>query len=191
MGHLAFLQTPPRLATFIELAYMTSMAQVAVVALALGFSGSLDRLRLFIVLFAFTGTATIVVSGVWPTLGAYAFHDVQDWQLPPFLNPRVGWEQTPHILALREGTMREFPLGDVRGLGSMLAIEFVSDLDARTPAPEIARAVTDAAFERGLLLIGCGIYGNCIRVLVPLVVTDSELDEALGVWEDALASVLD
>jgi 4-aminobutyrate aminotransferase len=81
-------------------------------------------------------------------------------------------------------------IGDVRGLGSMLAIEFVTDGEARTPAPELARAVVDAALTRGLLLITCGVYGNCIRVLVPLVVTDVELDEALGAWEDALAAAL-
>jgi 4-aminobutyrate aminotransferase / (S)-3-amino-2-methylpropionate transaminase / 5-aminovalerate transaminase len=81
-------------------------------------------------------------------------------------------------------------IGDVRGLGSMLALEFVTG-DARTPAPELARAVVDAALARGLMLITCGMYGNCIRVLVPLVVTDAELDEALGAWEEALAASLD
>ena len=48
----------------------------------------------------------------------------------------------------------------------------------------------DAAVERGLLLLKAGVYGNCIRVLCPLVITDAELDEALAVWEDALAHVL-
>ena len=48
----------------------------------------------------------------------------------------------------------------------------------------------DAALQRGLLLIKAGIYCNAIRVLVPLVVTDAELDEALGVWEQALEHVL-
>jgi 4-aminobutyrate aminotransferase/(S)-3-amino-2-methylpropionate transaminase len=51
--------------------------------------------------------------------------------------------------------------------------------------------VIDAAFARGLLLITCGVYGNCIRVLVPLVVGDDELEEALAVWEEALAASLD
>ena len=45
--------------------------------------------------------------------------------------------------------------------------------------------------SRGLLLITCGIYGNCIRVLAPLVITDAELEEALGVWEEALGAALD
>ena len=78
-------------------------------------------------------------------------------------------------------------IGDVRGLGAMLAIELVTDRATKEPAAELARAVVRAAAERGLLLLTAGIYSNCIRVLVPLVVTDAELDEALGVWEDALA----
>jgi 4-aminobutyrate aminotransferase / (S)-3-amino-2-methylpropionate transaminase / 5-aminovalerate transaminase len=82
-------------------------------------------------------------------------------------------------------------IGDVRGLGAMLAIEFVSDSAAKTPAPELARAVIDEALTRGLLLISCGIHSNCIRELAPLVITDAELDEALGVWEEALAAALD
>jgi 4-aminobutyrate aminotransferase/(S)-3-amino-2-methylpropionate transaminase len=83
------------------------------------------------------------------------------------------------------------PIGDVRGLGSMLALEFVTDPASRRPAPVLAHAVVQAALARGLLLITCGVYGNCIRVLVPLVVTDAELDEALGAWEEALAASLD
>ena len=77
-------------------------------------------------------------------------------------------------------------IGDVRGLGAMLAIEFVRDRDSKEPNPELAAAVVEAAAERGLLLLKSGIYSNCIRVLCPLVLTDAELDEALEVWEDAL-----
>jgi 4-aminobutyrate aminotransferase / (S)-3-amino-2-methylpropionate transaminase / 5-aminovalerate transaminase len=77
-------------------------------------------------------------------------------------------------------------IGDVRGLGAMLAIEFVRDRDSKEPNPELATAVVAAAAERGLLLLKSGIYSNCIRVLCPLVLTDAELDEALEVWEDAL-----
>jgi len=82
-------------------------------------------------------------------------------------------------------------IGDVRGLGSMLAIEFVSDRATKQPAPECAQAVIGAALERGLLLLSCGIYGNCIRVLVPLTIPADELEEALAVWEEALAATLE
>jgi 4-aminobutyrate aminotransferase/(S)-3-amino-2-methylpropionate transaminase len=81
-------------------------------------------------------------------------------------------------------------IGDVRGLGSMLAIELVADPATRKPSKELAHRVTDEALERGLLLITCGVYGNCIRVLVPLVISDAELEEALGAWEEALETVL-
>jgi 4-aminobutyrate aminotransferase/(S)-3-amino-2-methylpropionate transaminase len=81
-------------------------------------------------------------------------------------------------------------IGDVRGLGAMLAIELVHGRSTKDPAPELASAVVEAAAERGLLLLKSGIYSNCIRVLVPLVLSEGELDEALGVWEDALAAAL-
>jgi 4-aminobutyrate aminotransferase / (S)-3-amino-2-methylpropionate transaminase / 5-aminovalerate transaminase len=81
-------------------------------------------------------------------------------------------------------------IGDVRGLGAMLAIEFVHDRDTKEPAADLASAIAAAAAERGLLLLKSGIYSNCIRVLCPLVLTDPELDEALAVWEDALEAVL-
>lgn len=81
-------------------------------------------------------------------------------------------------------------IGDVRGLGAMLAIELVHDPATREPAPELAAAVISAALARGLILLKAGISGNCIRVLCPLTIEDSILDEGLGAWEDALGSVL-
>jgi 4-aminobutyrate aminotransferase / (S)-3-amino-2-methylpropionate transaminase / 5-aminovalerate transaminase len=86
---------------------------------------------------------------------------------------------------------QRFPqIGDVRGLGAMLAIELVDDAETKTPAPELASAVTDEAAKRGLLLLKSGIYSNCIRVLTPLTLSDAELDEALAVWEEALEAAL-
>ncbi len=78
-------------------------------------------------------------------------------------------------------------IGDVRGLGAMLAIELVSDRDSKTPDADLATAIVEAATARGLLLLKAGLYGNCIRVLCPLVITDEQLDEALGAWEEAIA----
>jgi 4-aminobutyrate aminotransferase / (S)-3-amino-2-methylpropionate transaminase / 5-aminovalerate transaminase len=71
---------------------------------------------------------------------------------------------------------------DVRGLGAMLAIEL--------PETDSASRVVEEALGRGLLLLKAGVEGNCIRVLVPLVVSDAELEEALHVWEDALQASL-
>ena len=72
----------------------------------------------------------------------------------------------------------------------MLAIELVKDPVEKSPAPQLAAAVVDEALRRGLILLKAGVYGNCIRVLCPLTISDGELDEALGVWEEALAAVL-
>jgi 4-aminobutyrate aminotransferase/(S)-3-amino-2-methylpropionate transaminase len=91
------------------------------------------------------------------------------------------------IRARMETWQERWPrIGDVRGLGSMLAIELVADAVTKEPDADAATAVVEAAAERGLLLLKSGIYSNCIRVLAPLVLTDAELDEALAVWEEAL-----
>jgi 4-aminobutyrate aminotransferase / (S)-3-amino-2-methylpropionate transaminase / 5-aminovalerate transaminase len=81
-------------------------------------------------------------------------------------------------------------IGDVRGLGAMLAIELVRDTVSKEPAPDVAKAVIDAALERGLILLKAGMFGSCIRVLCPLTIEDAVLDEALGVWEEGLGDVL-
>ena len=81
-------------------------------------------------------------------------------------------------------------IGDVRGLGAMLAIELVRDPVTKDPAPELAVAVIDAALARGLILLKAGLSGNCIRVLCPLTIEEALLAEALDAWEDALTAVL-
>jgi 4-aminobutyrate aminotransferase-like enzyme len=75
----------------------------------------------------------------------------------------------------------------VRGLGAMLAIELEQD---GKPAPDLATQVAEAAVRRGLLLLKAGLYGNCIRVLVPLVIAEAELEEALDAWEEALEETI-
>ena len=77
---------------------------------------------------------------------------------------------------------RHGAIGDVRGLGPMMALEL------REQSPALAQAVTAAAFERGLLLLACGLYGNVLRLLPPLNVTDEELDRGLGLLEEALVA---
>jgi len=84
-----------------------------------------------------------------------------------------------------------FPeVGDVRGLGAMVAIELVHDRESKNPAPELVAAICEEALRNGLLLLSAGIYSNVVRVLVPLTIADGELDEALDVWERALEHVL-
>jgi 4-aminobutyrate aminotransferase/(S)-3-amino-2-methylpropionate transaminase len=81
-------------------------------------------------------------------------------------------------------------IGDVRGLGAMLAVEYVEDRRTKEPAPGIASRVAEEAAVRGLLLLKAGIHSNCNRVLCPLVITDAELEEGLTAWEEALEAVL-
>jgi 4-aminobutyrate aminotransferase/(S)-3-amino-2-methylpropionate transaminase len=81
-------------------------------------------------------------------------------------------------------------IGDVRGMGAMLAIELVRDPATKEPAPDLTERVIDEALQRGLLLLKAGVDGNCIRVLCPLTTSDAELDDGLRAWEDALAAVL-
>jgi 4-aminobutyrate aminotransferase/(S)-3-amino-2-methylpropionate transaminase len=81
-------------------------------------------------------------------------------------------------------------LGDVRGLGPMLAVEFVRDPVSKTPAPELATEVVEAAMRRGLLILKAGMFGNCLRVLVSLVASDEQIDESLDVFEAAVGEVL-
>ena len=81
-------------------------------------------------------------------------------------------------------------IGDVRGLGSMLALELVNDRVTKSPAPALAAAVTQAALAEGLLLLRAGVHSNCIRVLLPLTIQDTELEEALDAWQRALERTL-
>jgi len=85
---------------------------------------------------------------------------------------------------------RRFPvIGDVRGLGGMQAIELVKSQDTREPASDETRRITQQCYEHGLITISAGSYSNVIRVLVPLVVTDGQMDEGLDVLESALQNV--
>lgn len=79
-------------------------------------------------------------------------------------------------------------VGDVRGVGAMRLVEFVTDRGARTPAPEATLAIIQRAIAGGLLLIRAGLYSNCIRLLPPIVITNEQLDEALDVLEAAIAA---
>lgn len=85
---------------------------------------------------------------------------------------------------------KKWPLvGEVRGLGGMCAMELVRDAATREPADAETKQVARFCYEHGLITITAGTFNNVIRILVPLVVTDEQFDEGLGVIESALASV--
>ena len=78
-------------------------------------------------------------------------------------------------------------VGEVRGLGAMLAMELVQDRATKAPAAEETARIVALARDRGLILMGSGLYGNAIRVLVPLVATPDDLDEGFAILEESLA----
>jgi 4-aminobutyrate aminotransferase/(S)-3-amino-2-methylpropionate transaminase len=80
-------------------------------------------------------------------------------------------------------------IGDVRGLGAMRAIELVKSRQTREPAPDETKRISQYCYEHGLITVTAGTYGNVVRLLVPLVITDEQMDEGLDVLEGALASV--
>jgi 4-aminobutyrate aminotransferase/(S)-3-amino-2-methylpropionate transaminase len=88
------------------------------------------------------------------------------------------------------GWKQEMPLlGDVRGMGAMVALELVKDRATREPAPDEVLSVVQHCAERGLLTMRAGLYANCLRLLMPLVITDEQLQEGLDVLEDGLRAV--
>jgi 4-aminobutyrate aminotransferase/(S)-3-amino-2-methylpropionate transaminase len=89
----------------------------------------------------------------------------------------------------REWQSRFELIGDIRGLGAMCAIELVKSRGSREPAADETKKITQYCYEHGLITITAGSYGNVIRVLVPLVITDEQMDEGLDVLESGLASV--
>jgi 4-aminobutyrate aminotransferase/(S)-3-amino-2-methylpropionate transaminase len=82
---------------------------------------------------------------------------------------------------------REVPaIGEVRNLGAMVAMELVRNRDRHSPDADLARALTKRAAEKGLVLLSCGIYGNVIRLLVPLTASDAIVREGMGILSESL-----
>jgi 4-aminobutyrate aminotransferase/(S)-3-amino-2-methylpropionate transaminase len=80
-------------------------------------------------------------------------------------------------------------IGDVRGLGAMVAMELVTDRSSKTPDKALTSRLLAAALERGLILLSSGTYGNTVRILAPLTTPDEVVDEGLDVMEQALGAV--
>ncbi len=77
-------------------------------------------------------------------------------------------------------------IGDVRGKGPMLALELVKDRETKEPATEETKKLTQLCYEKGLVLLSCGNFGNVIRTLMPFVITDEQLDKGLSILEESL-----
>jgi 4-aminobutyrate aminotransferase/(S)-3-amino-2-methylpropionate transaminase len=80
-------------------------------------------------------------------------------------------------------------IGEVRGKGPMLGMELVKDRESREPATDQAKKVVQLCYEKGLVVLACGNFGNVIRTLMPLVITDEQLDKGLSILEESLVEV--
>ena len=87
------------------------------------------------------------------------------------------------------GRMTARCIGDVRGLGAMVAIEIVSPADGRTPDADLTKSLTAKCLENGLVVLSCGLYGNVIRILVPLTAADAVINEGLDILERSLVAI--
>ena len=86
-----------------------------------------------------------------------------------------------------EGWKEKYPIiGDVRGIGAMRLIEFVKDRNSKDPDPDITLEIIKDAVSKGLIMIRAGLFSNCLRLLPPVVITDEQIVEALGVLEGAI-----
>jgi 4-aminobutyrate aminotransferase/(S)-3-amino-2-methylpropionate transaminase len=101
-------------------------------------------------------------------------------------------QQSGHFLVSRlKGLQARFPcIGDVRGLGAMVAIELVRNRKPESPDPDLSRALVQAAGRRGLVILACGMYGNIIRFLAPLTIPEALLKEGMNLFEQSLADAI-
>ena len=83
-----------------------------------------------------------------------------------------------------------FRMWDIRGLGAMLAVEFVTDFDTATPDAALTKAVIANALKRGLILLSCGMHGNAVRIMVPITAPDAIIEEGMAIFEAALADAI-
>jgi len=83
-----------------------------------------------------------------------------------------------------------FRMWDIRGIGAMLAVEFVTDFESATPDAAFTKSVISHALKRGLILLACGMHGNAVRIMVPLTASDAIIDEGLAIFEAALADAV-
>ena len=95
----------------------------------------------------------------------------------------IGKKVTDRYLAMKE---KYDVIGDVRGMGAMIGLEFVTDQASRTPNPALVKALVQECAQNGLLVESAGIHSNVIRFLAPLVITDEQLEAGLDIMEAAI-----
>jgi 4-aminobutyrate aminotransferase/(S)-3-amino-2-methylpropionate transaminase len=102
---------------------------------------------------------------------------------------KIGERITRHLNKLAVNN-RFSCIGEVRGLGAMVAIELVEDRASNKPAAALTKRWAEICAKNGLILLTCGVYGNVARILVPLTASETLIDEGLGILEQSLEEVL-
>lgn len=105
------------------------------------------------------------------------------------LPERADWIGKVFTNRLKEMQEKYPVIGDVRGLGAMIAIELVNDQKTKEPAKEITSRLAGECYKRGLIFLSAGIFSNVLRFLMPLVITQDELDQAADILEASLKEV--
>lgn len=163
-----------------------------IITLAKGLGGGLT-------LSAVIGKAALMDVAVPGALGStYAGHPMAVAGALAVLDVIEGEQLCARALTLGEKTRGRLSalksrfdcIAEVRGLGAMTAVEFCHAGDPHRPAPEIVNALKAEAAKRGLLILGCGTYGNVLRLMLPLTISDAVLDEGMDILEAALAAAV-
>lgn len=102
----------------------------------------------------------------------------------------IGALITTRLKGLQTSNALEGVIGDIRGIGAMVAMELVADGDANKPDPDLTKALVARAAEKGLIILSCGVRANVIRFLVPLTASDALLNEGMDVLGEALREVV-
>ena len=100
-------------------------------------------------------------------------------------------ENGKKIVARLKTLQQKYPqIGDIRALDSMIAIELVKNPETKEPQKEAVSVIIEECFKRGLLTMGAGIYGNVVRFLPPIVITDEQLNKGMDIFAEALEVAL-
>lgn len=96
------------------------------------------------------------------------------------------------VTARYKELQKKYPvIGDIRGLGAMIGIEFVTDPETKEPATKLVASIVKTAMQKGLLLESCGTASNTIRFLAPLTMTDEQMERGLEIFEEAVKEALE
>lgn len=96
------------------------------------------------------------------------------------------------VTARYKELQKKYPvIGDIRGLGAMIGIEFVTDPETKEPATKLVASIVKTAMQKGLLLESCGTASNTIRFLAPLTMTDEQMESGLEIFEEAVKEALE